>query len=390
MSSSQGKEVKANRSEESRFCTHTNTHFVITLFNILWCYPFPPKKTCWGLYLLKISYESHEGTDGWDQCSNVQYTVINDIGELNNPYSRYNHEPFSKIQHITVLFFTVCFLYSSSVREFVQIRNRHPSFGYRICLVPVRAKNFTEMLFLAYKYKLIFASTVWRCSLSCFDHQEALKSTDEASQKQDLKQTQWCSWPEGVAGSPREEFSIFGRVDGATEGRVNVSEVVVQRRLLFGTFLRGKNPWGELFQLRRKQTLRLFRASHGKTFVESRTFGTIWFLLWYFNLPVTMRCRLELRTASREPFASMEGWWGCRGSGNTGSCCAQAGGWAAETASLSPFGLWETSKGRMRTESFGSHAAGGRSEDALWGFFSPLWATEESFCEMCPKWRLSA
>lgn len=69
----------------------------------------------------------------------------------------------------------------------------------------------------------------------------SLTSGDEASQQKDLKQLQRHARAEGRAGRPAEEFGVFGHGDDATESRVDVSEVVLQRRHLLRVLLRGED-----------------------------------------------------------------------------------------------------------------------------------------------------
>lgn len=92
-----------------------------------------------------------------------------------------------------------------------------------------------------------------------------LKSPDEASQQNDLKQMHWHSWPEGTTGCPCEEFGIFGRWDNAVEGGVDVSEVVLQSCHLLCILLCGEDLWGKLSQLRRKHNS-IYLQHPGKPF----------------------------------------------------------------------------------------------------------------------------
>ena len=58
--------------------------------------------------------------------------------------------------------------------------------------------------------------------------------------------------PEGMTGRPCEQFGIFGHGHDATEGGVDVSEVVLQGGHLLSILLCGEDLWGKLSQLRRK------------------------------------------------------------------------------------------------------------------------------------------
>lgn len=59
---------------------------------------------------------------------------------------------------------------------------------------------------------------------------------------------------------------------------------------------------------------------------------TCWHMLDARDLLGTTRCRRGLHTESIRPLENTEGWWGCRNSGNTDSCCALAGGSSAGMA----------------------------------------------------------
>lgn len=80
-----------------------------------------------------------------------------------------------------------------------------------------------------------------------------LKSGEETSEKNQVKQLARCSRAERVRGRRREEFGLSGHGDAAAVGGVDVSEVVLQRRDLLGVLLRGEDLRGELSQLRREK-----------------------------------------------------------------------------------------------------------------------------------------
>lgn len=79
------------------------------------------------------------------------------------------------------------------------------------------------------------------CSVLFHDLNQPLKSRDEASQPNDVKQLQRRSRPDGSTGRPSEEAGIFGHGDDAAEGGVDVSEVVLQRRHLLCILLCGED-----------------------------------------------------------------------------------------------------------------------------------------------------
>lgn len=79
------------------------------------------------------------------------------------------------------------------------------------------------------------------CSVLFHDLDQLLKSGDDASQPNDVKQPQRRGRPGGTAGRPSEESGIFGHGDDAAEGGVDVSEVVLQRRHLLCVLLRGED-----------------------------------------------------------------------------------------------------------------------------------------------------
>lgn len=68
-----------------------------------------------------------------------------------------------------------------------------------------------------------------------------LKSGDETSQQNDVKQLHRHSRPEGMTGRPCEDLGIFGHGDDAAEGGVDVSEVVLQRCHLLCILLCGED-----------------------------------------------------------------------------------------------------------------------------------------------------
>ena len=67
--------------------------------------------------------------------------------------------------------------------------------------------------------------------------------------------------PEGTTGRPCEQFGIFGHGHDATEGGVDVSEVVLQGGHLLSILLCGEDLWGKLSQLRRKYEHQVYLAA---------------------------------------------------------------------------------------------------------------------------------
>lgn len=79
------------------------------------------------------------------------------------------------------------------------------------------------------------------CSVLFHNLDQPLKSGDEASQPNDVKQLQRRGRPDGTTGRPSEESGVSGHGDDAAEGRVDVSEVVLQRRHLLCILLCGED-----------------------------------------------------------------------------------------------------------------------------------------------------
>lgn len=76
----------------------------------------------------------------------------------------------------------------------------------------------------------------------------------------------WQRGPEGMTGRPCEEFGIFGHGHDATEGGVDVSEVVLQGGHLLCILLCGEDLWGKLSQLRRKYEHQVYLHPPGTPF----------------------------------------------------------------------------------------------------------------------------
>lgn len=123
-----------------------------------------------------------------------------------------------------------------------------------------------------------------------------LKSGDETSEENDVKQLPRYSRPEWARGRRWEESGIFGHENAAAEGGVDVSEVVLQRCDLLRVLLRGEDLRGELSQLRGKKP-----ASQEALVVLQLGWDRT-------DRPVTRRCGRGPHTESTPPPESRVEW----------------------------------------------------------------------------------
>lgn len=137
----------------------------------------------------------------------------------------------------------------------------------------------------------------------------------KASQKGDGKQK--SSWPDGPSRRALGQHGVSGGGHAATEDGVDVPEVVLQRGHLLGVLLRGEDLRGKLSQLRRRREESLSAEKH--------LLKCFFFFFLSADVLATTRCKWGLDIKSIRLLESREGWWGCRGNGNTDSCCAWAG-----------------------------------------------------------------